>query len=421
VKKMKKSLLVLGLALILVLGLMTGSAMAATNKHGSYATNTDACGGCHKTHTAAYTNLINVNAGTGKNDTYELCAYCHNATGESKYDVVDGRVEATTYYWAAPAGGFTNGLSAEGAITAIPTLDTKAITDKHDVDDTTALMNHTAPGGHASAQFALSCGNCHDPHGTGSYRTLQTTVNSFTVAGANDPVVVGTISATVTDVGNGKESITYSDTKMNDFCGACHKDYLATTAGSGDTNSGVYDTTKKRHRVGMLANGASGYDATKLVLPLGNSNVTCITCHYAHGYTTTSSYANGPTMLRMDERGVCQNCHNKSAKSTGPAAFVDRDPGAPVVTASLATDPTIVVVSFDSYMDKATVETIGNWTVSGQTIAAGGVTLQPDRKTVVIKTTASITTGAHTVTASTAVKDLNGKFPTVAVSTTFTK
>jgi hypothetical protein len=44
----------------------------------------------------------------------------------------------------------------------------------------------------------------------------------------------------------------------------------------------------------------------------------CITCHFAHGtnaqitgYASNVAPANDSALLRLDNRGVCQDCHKK--------------------------------------------------------------------------------------------------------------
>lgn len=442
-KKMKKSLLILGLALILVLA-VTANAMAArpysswgtaTNKHGSYTTNTDACGGCHKTHTAPYINLVGISTGTvGKNDTYDLCMYCHDSVGESRYDVEDGKIQYTAagpinYKWASGGGGILNNVSIEG-ISVV--AEQKAAVSKHNVDlaNGSTLQSVATKGGSPTHNIDLTCGACHDPHGTGSYRTLKTTISTYLADDITaQTITVGTIANAKTEIANGEETYAYSDGKFNTFCGACHLNYQQTTV-NGDTDYKFFtaSTAYKRHKLGTLPNtaGNPGYDATKLVLPLDNGTVTCITCHFAHGSSADMTKSGTGPLLRMDERGVCQNCHNKNAYATAPT-LIDRN-GATAGEATLSSDFTYVTATFGAYMLKSGAETVANWTITGPapipTIAAGGIKLQPDGKSVVVRLNAAVSTaGTYTlkVNVANAVKDTNGVAAPITAQATFIK
>ncbi len=416
---MKKIALIFSLAVLLVLGLSTAALAATNGPHGGFTTNTASCAQCHKTHTAQSSHLILFALVSGsQNDIYRTCTYCHSSTGSSHYDEVDGEIKDGSNLWATSAGGFQSMPTVEGA-TSYTTMAT--VSSKHNADQANNTLV-AIPGGSSALKFELRCDSCHDPHGTQNARQLVPTVTVWNTLGTAYNTVStipnGAISMTVNNPTT-NETITYNDDHINDFCGACHTDYLQTAVNSGSTQSGTYTSGLYRHRVGMAAAGASGYNAAYFALPTSSpaGDVLCVTCHYAHGTTaavSSTTYANGSTLLRMDERGVCQDCHRKTFSTSQPA----------VVAASSyqvsATDKNHVVLAFNSYMEKVSAQTAGNYTVTGTGVTGvSSAQLQPNGvlgKTVLLTLNGSLTTGSsYTITVNTTtVKDLNG----LAVSST---
>ncbi|MHB1421015.1 MAG: cytochrome c3 family protein [Bacillota bacterium] len=312
---MPQKLLVVMITLIIIL--LTGTAAAwAGGPHGNYTIDTGTCGQCHNTHAATGTNLIANLASGSQNFVYRVCVYCHKSGGQSKYDVVNGAVSSTK---TSNAGGFTN--------TYIEGTGSVAISSKHDVDSSQGAT-FWAPGYSSAAEnlVELTCASCHDPH-SGSDRAFRSSILGIAVT----PAMSMTVSS-------GDESIRY-ESGWNEFCGACHKDFLQTNAGSGDASSGTY-SLKKRHRVDMDPGAYAGVSSTSwtrgflsqpsIKLPLENNSddgsltqpkeVSCMTCHFAHSSTKTNtltfnrtdgSTRSSSALLRMDNRGVCEACHNK--------------------------------------------------------------------------------------------------------------
>lgn len=158
------------------------------------------------------------------------------------------------------------------------------------------------------------------------------------------------------------------DEGISDFCASCHTNYLLTRNWANNVNGGVgqmYDygdgevetwrhsvaskyryiwdsatnswTTAAGHnRTGSTTQtqypfrlrGAST-NGTGLATPTTSGKLTCLSCHFAHGTAAqVSGYAAADTagvpgnidtttgemssaLLFLDNRGVCQNCHNK--------------------------------------------------------------------------------------------------------------
>lgn len=319
------------ICLVVLTGLLlfTGVASAgplttASNVHGGYTADTSACGQCHNTHAAVGQNLI-ANLGTGNNDVYATCIYCHDGSG-SKYDVANGAILGTAGTYAASGGGMSQMVATEGAAPVYA-----AVYSKHNTNQASGTTVWV-PGYDTtvSAHMELTCASCHDPHNTANTaRALRVNVNGVDIS-ATPPDLTITVG---TELEN--ESISYVK-NWNAFCGTCHQDYNQTAAGSGDANSGTWSTFK-RHRVGMDPSTYPGVDMTNVILgPISqpstqlpmqsvdgtapNQQVMCLTCHNAHGTVKTSTVtfdrADGTTstssvLLRQNERGVCETCHAK--------------------------------------------------------------------------------------------------------------
>lgn len=306
--------LLVAVALILVLA---GAASANGGPHGGYTATTDACAGCHRAHTAVGPKLL------VQTSTFALCTSCHGNSGTgADSNVIDGiwlegRNATDTTGDANTAinanllgGGFTN-------------YKLVATTSNHDVAGTVlnAWGNGVNRGVSATlgAGNELDCASCHDPHGSGNYRIINATVNGVAV------------SVQQVDEGVAKDYDTEQwGTGQSSFCAACHNSYHKTLAGQGSTlDNGTYT-----HRIDM-ANapavetvGFGGY-----TLPLGETGtqnrVVCQTCHLPHGTSAAmSGFASGTydpdgagpmgpvpagdsSLLRIDNRGVCEVCHQK--------------------------------------------------------------------------------------------------------------
>jgi predicted CXXCH cytochrome family protein len=320
---MKKILFVLAFAFILTLALV-GTASANGGPHGGYTATTDACAGCHRAHTATGPNLLI------QTSTYALCMSCHGSAGTgADTNVADGfflstrgasttGTAQTTDNAPLLAGGFTNYKGA-------------AVTSKHDValngtPATAAAWGNGSTRGVATniSDVQFNCASCHDPHGSSNYRIVKTTVNGVAVAVAQ------------VDEGAAKDyDQEHWSTGQSNLCSACHGAYHVTTAGSG-SDAAMVATGGYTHRVGMSyayganSNPEAGFGG--FTLPLAesgtNNTVACQTCHLPHGSSAAMTViANGgPTgvgtlpgnttatdsaLLRLDNRGVCEVCHQK--------------------------------------------------------------------------------------------------------------
>jgi predicted CXXCH cytochrome family protein len=327
VYQVKRVLLVIVAGLILAFG-ATGLALANGGPHGGYTATTDACAGCHRAHTATGPNLLMVPSG------YDLCISCHGATGtgantnvddgyylSSRDDVggdYDHGAANTPNYASLLGGGFVNyrGL----VVTSIHSPNSQEIA---------AWGNRVARGSLANLSEALNCASCHDPHGSPNYRIINAQINGVNVSVAQ------------VDEGAAKDYDTEQwGAGMSAICAACHGAYHVTRPDSGsfnrDDGAGNVDyggdISTFAHRVDMPYNfggnqnpetvGLSGY-----TLPLAESGtanrVVCMTCHLPHGTSASmagnadlgglpgETSATDSALLRIDNRGVCEVCHQK--------------------------------------------------------------------------------------------------------------
>lgn len=311
---MRKYVLTLLFALALVLTLV-GTASANGGPHGGYTATTDACAGCHRAHTAVGPRLL------VQTSTFALCMSCHGSAGTgADTNVQDG-------FFLSTRSGSTTGTAntADNApllAGGFSFYKTVATTSNHDVTGTVlaAWGNGVNRGltGSLGVGNEMDCASCHDPHGSPNYRIINATVNAVAVTVAQ------------VDEGAGKDYDTeHWGAGQSSFCAACHGAYHRTLAGQGSTlDNGTYT-----HRIDM-ANAPAvetvGYGG--FTLPLGETGtqnrVVCQTCHLPHGSSSVmAGFANGgPTgagtlpgnttaadsaLLRIDNRGVCEVCHQK--------------------------------------------------------------------------------------------------------------
>ncbi len=322
---MKRICILFCVALLLVLG-KTYLVRADAGPHGGgYTATTDACAGCHRAHVATAENLL-------MDTTEALCLSCHGSTAAgAQTNVTDGvysryRNAGGTYVnknttgtegtVGAPlnGGGFSYyRVQGQAAFTAT--------TSTHSTDGSQQGawgLGSANTGQTANISSGLTCGTCHDPHGSSNYRIIRTSVNGTAVNVSS--LEGGTWNYTAENWGNG----------MSVFCASCHTNYLATADDSGSTGftGGTPSVTHFRHQIDMPYNSdgntnpETGWNG--FTLPLANTNqpggnqVVCTTCHLPHG----SSAAQGPnsaaanitgdsSLLRLDNRGVCEVCHQK--------------------------------------------------------------------------------------------------------------
>ncbi len=322
------SFIVVAVAVIMVA--TTSLAMADGGPHGNYTATTDACAACHRAHTGVQAFLLNA-SGT----MTDFCDSCHG-TGAlgANTDVQDGVYQSnrqSPYNTSSVPGGALNGggfsfasVRRDWTGTTWTAPYSGTVTSKHNLDDPTQKVWGSGANDSSLTTMQLQCTSCHDPHGTNTYR-LTTTINNTSVPWTDE----GSPTKSYTTLPWNQNSSVTSNFSISAWCTACHTRYYATVAGSGSTTAYTIDN-KYRHRIDMPGNPSN---TATFILPLGGSvdqKVNCLTCHVPHGTNATvTGYASSKysrpdnsttgldpggqpsVLLRLDNRGVCENCHRK--------------------------------------------------------------------------------------------------------------
>ena len=346
-------------ATLAFLAMPTGTAQADGGPHiKGWSATPDGCAACHWAHRASAEVLL-------VEEQELLCASCHGGPGlGSDLNVVAGTNEADS--GALRGGGFETAridtddptLSpATVTIAALPLLGAEATQSKHSIDHSSQTAWAYGPidplDNAGLAAFPLACGKCHDPHGNGNYRILRTipadTVSTRSAVPAwwvklwDDTNADGKITTgedvflddespkqySTTDYWNftytdqwydtnadGRADTETSGRRVGQWCTTCHTRYLA-PSGAYDVDSGDA-VFKFRHATDPSTRSAS---ATSPARPKS-----CLQCHVAHGSNATMGTDSGAVelpdgsagtgvsdsrLLKMNNRGICQKCHNK--------------------------------------------------------------------------------------------------------------
>lgn len=312
---------------------------------------TDGCSGCHRAHTGQASNLLVNSSQTA------LCYTCHGTTGTgATTDVQDGvqyapvttaqvttRVRTgsgTTFAGALRGGGFDRavidtsltGAGSTGANAGkIGTLSNFVTTSsKHNVDaaGTAWGRGNISATKNVGTSISLTCASCHDPHGNGHFRILKPTPDSAYTGSYSGitPIQSSMSNVNIADVTTyvytttnywhpedaSQSGSTSYIANVSAWCSSCHTRYLAgatsATSSSGDL------VFKYRHTT--TGNSFAGSAATA---------PTCVQCHVSHGSNAsmgsnsqavplpggTTGRGADSNLLRINNRGVCEKCHQK--------------------------------------------------------------------------------------------------------------
>ncbi len=288
----------------------------------------DSCAGCHRAHTGVGANLLNQSSETA------LCTSCHGDTSTGSSENVMGGVAYNGTTGALRGGGFTdaaldvtlaNSVSGNpGGTAGIAVLGTAlASNSKHLVDTSGTLWGNGALGTTgAGGAVTITCTSCHDPHGNGNYRILRSTPN---VTGASGIVTIAdaaTHTYTTTDYWHPEDTNDAAYiANVSAWCSTCHTRYLAASGLIPERTTSTDAIFTYRHRT----DGAGG-PTDNLSYQSPQFTPTCVQCHVAHGSNaanvgpnsqavpwpgTTTARATDSSLLRINDRGVCQKCHKR--------------------------------------------------------------------------------------------------------------
>lgn len=369
--------------------------------HSGYSKNTDACASCHATHTAVGASLLQWYT------IYETCMACHDGTVSTTYNVQDGRIRNTAQ---ATSGGLFSTASdtsksmhnVEGGVNIFAAPGGNPAATGSDGDWTASFSCNSCHNPHGTG------GNSRilhpNPNRISQPKTVTVTVaNSvyynlpdyalrgfgydFIVKNSSTPVTMenyqvlfsqptqtsylkwigqaaapGSLTVTYTPslrvtmeitnylASGGNEAVKYRS-GVNEFCGACHRDYNA-GKGSHIQAAGVY-TKAYRHPVGVL--GSFNWEVhagTGLKFGEGNNQreILCLTCHFAHGtssafwgttlntdyWSGTSSFSElsgSSNLKRIPNMGTCESCHQMGPANLGYSVVADAKPAPPTTAA----------------------------------------------------------------------------------------
>ena len=364
---MKKLGLLVGLVALALLVLPVAVAFADYGPHGNFTKTSDGCAACHRAHTAQASYLL-------VTDENDLCLSCHGGIGTGAntnvadglysglHDPVNSATNVSVVGNGLKGGGFSHTLmNTSLSTTSVGSTDTVS---SHMMDTSATYMwgygGISAVANPGMADVKLECVDCHDPHGmagTGLTIATQTTYRILRSFPLVNGVVATTTASTVADeaiknytvpnqvyninpqtsgTGNYTDTVpmgyfsrgaTYTQSfypnvdtvvGITNVCAACHTRHRA-VSGSWSTNSG--DAIYKYRHTATNVKGSGGTTNTN----------NCTTCHVAHGssaitegFAASVDWPGGSTaqpqntqhedsaLLRIDNRGVCVQCHVSS-------------------------------------------------------------------------------------------------------------
>ncbi len=316
--------------------------------HVGFTSGSGSCALCHRSHTGAAKNLLKSNS---------MCVTCHGHLMGADTDTVDGVYADSknpAHSWATDGGTLLGGGFKYLGGTA-----GKPVTSAHHIGDIdgVALDPITPYGSTTGASIALGCTDCHSMHSdfenpasVGQYRLLSLdpgkSGQSLAVAW-NGPWTDGTQTAktaaitATTNMGYTEHDFSGDPAPasglveytrnyrsgMSAWCEGCHSVYGTPEGAGGSPDNVPYHRHKMDVPLVWTAR-LSGAPATDLPLndlgALGRSSedlMNCATCHRAHGTDKQMSGTfltagriglpamNTSMLLRLDNRGVCINCH----------------------------------------------------------------------------------------------------------------
>jgi predicted CXXCH cytochrome family protein len=362
-----------------------GGPHVASVNNGTGGVTADSCAGCHRAHTAQGYGLL------ASSDETALCLSCHGSTGlgattdvESgvQYRLGSTDVRGGQILGYLRSGGFVNARIGSGetvrigydrgggaisqlAKVPVRTAGSQPVTSAH-LPNANGVVGpaNTAPAWgngpdstvpNAGPGVVVECATCHNPHGNGSYRILNTLPDPAVTG--TDPFVAAAAPVVVTDAAlpAANDTRNYTIIQTNGGTGtllASQVTALNLPATAGDywrrrvpwnTSSGTSNDAPNAQSATFFSQASAwcltchtrylsaGWatkttDAIFTYRHTSNANSrNCITCHVAHGSNAQMSGYNSATqdypgglaapvgdsrLLKIDNRGTCQACHD---------------------------------------------------------------------------------------------------------------
>ena len=332
--KMLKSIRIVVPAFVLVVALMLATTAVALGNggphEGTFTTLSDSCAGCHRAHTATGAKLLKMNT------QYLLCMSCHDGTGANTKEttgVYVGTTNGTTNAGLRGGGFESNLLNTALNATWVATGTPAPVTSRHSVNSTSTIawgsgaVGNTSSGVGETLGAALTCGNCHNPHGNSNFRMLKDKPSALANFAA-----LGLVS--VTDNLSGNYTIVYttnfsrnvtgaysgnSSSGIGNWCAQCHTKYLA-VAGAGSTNSSASSFNYRHMTDGLSAECFACHMAHSTSANMtgwaGNTSLAWPDNSTAVAWNTAAGESQYSRLLNINNRGVCLQCHT-SATLTG--------------------------------------------------------------------------------------------------------
>lgn len=302
----------------------TGNAKETENPHGRYLSNTNQCAQCHVTHNSPGPNLI-----SQPNQT-QLCLLCHDAGGQSKYDVADefGKADAVSAsHHKIPEGAqqcsdchnpHDGGQDASGNdIHWTRLLQSRADSNVHGgnqfcfschkeaIGNSKAINPDTYPSdgvGHNNASFVINgetpfnpasgtdirCEACHEQHGSSQEKLLKDNPD------------------------NGANKITGNDKNL---CFKCHQNA---------TNDNRYLGQSTYDNPYINPHSKTSSTNTNVSYPgVSGQAGQCLNCHDPHGTsygtskvsmkTLRAPYNDNKNTYTASDFSLCFGCHNNTS------------------------------------------------------------------------------------------------------------
>ena len=354
-------LIIPGLVVAVALAFMAQPAGTANADNGphikGWGATPDGCAACHRVHrgvndmlllqeveflceschgNSALGSVLNVMAGTNEADGGALRA---GGFETARINTADSSLPISTVGTAESGAQCRNGIDddADGVIDdgcpvtigALAAAGAEPTQSRHSTDGTAqtiwgngAISAVSNPG---LAGNPLSCGECHDPHGNGNYRILRSVPSGSGGAGYTVPDTYPKVYTTSNYFNMTFTGSTTTDNILKDtsaWCAQCHTRYLAARRAPLPANASREDSGdaifKFRHTSAGLSTSSGGVTS--------NVNRACITCHAVHGSNSTAGAYSGAVpdpdgtagsgsannkLLKMNNRGMCQKCHNQ--------------------------------------------------------------------------------------------------------------